>query len=207
VNRTASAWNLFANSNPNVRTMVRARILIQTGDNGGTFLYVFRTETDTNAVTVHAGSFASFRDVTDTIQVKAMDQASTDNTNYADVFTHALEANKEYLIDHAGGYTTSGTGVGLNQRMNGIPSGAAILQRLEDWEDTASIILNLRDGTAINNATSVAGETGFGGLGAVVNGANAGTLAWQFKINDSDTGTVTIKAGDFALLEEVELQV
>jgi hypothetical protein len=190
--------------------LVRFKMLLAVGANAGTLTIEFQPEVNSSAVTCKAGSFGTIRDVTSTVSQKAMDQSSTDNTNYADVFTQAIGANESYWFEWVGAYTASAVGVGLNQRMNGIPSGSSMAAVLRDCENSASTdgaAILARDGTAIDNTTSEgATEALFTGHGAIVNGATPGTLAWQFKINNGDTGTVTIEAGSWFFAEECDLQ-
>jgi hypothetical protein len=189
--------------------LVRFKMLLAVGANAGTLTIEFQPEVNSSAVTCKAGSFGTIRDVTSTVSQKAMDQSSTDNTNYADVFTQAIGANESYWFEWVGAYTASAVGVGLNQRMNGIPSGSSMAAVLRDCENSASTdgaAILARDGTAIDNTTSEgATEALFTGHGAIVNGATPGTLAWQFKINNGDTGTVTIVAGWWFFAEECDL--
>lgn len=189
------------------RNLYRCQILVTTTDTGGTLTIQHRSETDTSAVTVHSWSFADFRDVTDSVVITTPDNPTTDNTNYITGHSFAVEASKSYYFRSMTAYTSSAVGVGMNQRMAGIPAGATILAIFNNrGAATTGLNVTRRDGTALNNpAGPGATEMWNTAEGVIAVDTTPGTLLWEFKINDADTGTVTQETGSWSLLEEVEV--
>jgi hypothetical protein len=195
------------------RQLMRFTALITTTDTAGTMTLDYVSELNTRNVTVHAGSFADFRDVTESISILADDAASTDNTNYTAPAALAAEAavGERLWITMAGGFTSSAAGVGLNWRLGSAAApagGVRVAAMRAQMSGTTGAAQLARDATALNDTNGPGStERPFFCNGHISGGTSAANdSGLQFKINDGDTGTVTLESGSFVLLEEVELQ-
>ncbi len=161
------------------------------------------TITDTTITASGGGASVIYERVTS-------DVAITDNTTPQDItgLSFSLAANTAYRVDFLLSVTTSAATTGYDIVLTGPASPTLVIGTASCHTSSTALINTLLNGSAFGTlATNINGPASterpaYGSI-YIVNGANAGTLQFQGKVETSVSGTVTFKAGSAASITEL----